>query len=216
MLDGIQNEQEHVPEETSEEVNRARSHKERYGPGLDAPELDRLPPPAFPPGSSRRPPAPARNRSTASVGRGDGFPEGAFISPDEPIRRIDGGFPEGALISPDDPIRSRRSRTGSGPSAASHLGMTEDDDDGEVEVTGIGDQNRDYYSSALVPARPDITATQVAAILEQLALMLRKGEHVPLQAESRLSPFESMLRGFISGYLVSGDDSESAFEFPIS
>ena len=77
----------------------------------------------------------------------------------------DARFPEEAFISPDEPIRRREPGSG--------------------VPSGSG-------------------ASEVARMLEELASSLRKQGGVALFAEPRLSPFESMLRGFIAGYLVGG------------
>jgi hypothetical protein len=148
-----------------------------------APELGRLPPPVFPPGTRRTHTRPS-GAGTASGAQG--FPNGALISPDGPIRRIGEGFPEGAFISPDDPID-----TGGA------------DEEVEGEVTGMGTYDPEAYRgvgrAGANPRDPD----QMASILEELARGLRGQGSAALAQDAYSSPFESALRGFLGGYLVS-------------
>ncbi len=91
----------------------------RKGAAGSGPELDRLPPPAFPPGSRRRAPgrggpeaadtpvAAEADAGPAPVATDDGdgaIPNDAFISPDEPIVRASSRIEEDAFISPDEPF----------------------------------------------------------------------------------------------------------------
>jgi hypothetical protein len=150
--------------------------------GRKGPELDRLPPPAFPPGTRRSRTAWAGSGSAAGP---EDLPEGVLISPDEPIRRIGEGFPEGAFISPDDPIDT-------------------DQEEVEGEVTGIGNYDPEPYRPAgRVGANPR-DPEQIASVLEGLARGLRENGSAALAPEAYLSPFESALRGFLGGYLVGG------------
>lgn len=147
-----------------------------------APELDRLPPPAFPPGTRRT----HTHRPGAGIASGgQGLPDGALISPEEPIRRIGEGFPEGAFISPDDPID-----TGG------------EDEVVEGEVTGMGTYDPEAYRpvgpAGANPGDPD----QMASILEELAQGLRGQGSAALAQDAYSSSFESALRGFLGGYLV--------------
>jgi hypothetical protein len=150
--------------------------------GKRGPELDRLPPPVFPPGTRRTHP----RRPEVGLATGtEGFPDGALISPDEPIRRIGEGFPEGALISPDDPIN-----TGG------------DDEEEEGEVTGMGSHDPEAYHSVGRAGANPRDPEQVASVLEGLARGLREKGSAALTPDPYLSPFESGLRGFLGGYLV--------------
>lgn len=88
------------------------------GDGDRAPGLDRLPPPAFPPGDRR---SDAHRRAVAHSVRfmaagkggagtesgspaGESVPEDAFIDPDEPVVRAGTRIAEDAFIDPDEPI----------------------------------------------------------------------------------------------------------------
>jgi hypothetical protein len=151
--------------------------------GRRGPELDRLPPPVFPPGTRR---THARRADAGSTTGGEGFPDGALISPDEPIRRIGEGFPEGAFISPDDPIDTIR-----------------DDGEEEGEVTGMGSHDPERYHPVGRAGANPRDPEQVASMLEGLARGLRESGSAALGPDPYLSPFESALRGFLGGYLVS-------------
>lgn len=157
------------------------------------PELDRLPPPAFPPGARRAWVPRATRERTA----GGGLPAGALISPDEPIRRIGDDFPEGAFISPDEPIVQ-----GGGGEADTPDEGEYDADDENVEVTGIGSGGPDRYRADPAGYRGPRDPEEVAGIMEGLAAALRTQGSAALATSPELSPFESALRGFLGGYLV--------------
>ena len=173
-----------------------QSTAERGQPGPDR-ELDRLPPPAFPPGTRRAPSArpvrppqePGANQEPESDS--GGFPEGALISPDEPVRRIGDGLPRDALISPDDPIAPSAPYSGkTGESAY------------EVEVTGIG-----AAREALLPLGQEIRdAGRVAEMLEAVARHLREDGPGSLLSTSGTSRLESTVRGLIAGYLLDDEN----------
>jgi len=155
------------------------------------PELDRLPPPAFPPGD-RRAWVP---RATRAAGRDDpDLSAGALISPEEPIRRIGDTFDEEAFISPDDPFEH------AGDAAPEQGGGGEADQEAG-EVTGIGDPDPEAYRSVAAYAGPR-DPDQVAGALEELARSLREQGTAALTTSPHLSPFESALRGFLGGYMV--------------
>lgn len=162
------------------------------------PEMDRLPPPAFPPGVRRvARSAPLRGDLAGQDQSAEsGFPAGALISPDEPIRRIGEGFPDGAFISPDDPIEHGGERPAEG--AAQTEGAEEDD----VEVTGMGTRDPDRYRDLASHSPGPRTPEEVAAALEELAGGLRTQGSAALASPHNASPFDSGLRGFVGGYLV--------------
>lgn len=154
-------------------------------------ELDRLPPPVFPPGSGRR---------SASVIRPDikpttvdDFPEGAYISPDEPIRRrVD--VLDGALISPDEPIR--RDERGVED-------RRESEDDEEGVATGMSDEGPIYDQARMLRPETDaITTRKAAESLEALARDLRAKGAASLAERSDTSRFDALLRGLVAGYLL--------------
>jgi len=158
----------------------------------DRPELDRLPPPAFPPGERgakyRRilrtplgePPGPAQ-QAGSEAGEA-GVPDEAFISPEEPIVREGSRTAPDAFISPDEPIPDP------GP--------------GEGVVTGIGN---DPHLDEEDPTSPRYTDSDVAGLVLQvgrLADTLRDRGEVGLRTTADMSRFETTLRAYCVGYLV--------------
>jgi len=140
----------------------------RENPGV--PE-DRLPPPAFPPGSARA--AAWRDggvggRVEAAPGAEQGFPADALILPDDPLR------PEGqASTQPEDPT---------------------------AEASGIGGQTTaepPYGQEGPGPIDP----ARIAGSLEGVARVLREADPSRLLAEPGTTRFEAALRGFVAGYL---------------
>ena len=172
------------------ESKDGRDHGTGKGPAR-GPELDRLPPPAFPPGT-RRGWVPRATREDA--GNDPGLPAAALLSPHEAVRRIGDEFDEGAFISPDDPIDQTPGEAGRSPA-----GRGSDDD--AVEVTGIGGSDREAYRAEAIYAGPR-DPDQVAGVLEELAGALREQGTAALTTPPHLSPFESALRGFLGGYMV--------------
>lgn len=165
-------------------------------PAGTGPEPDRLPPPVFPPGSRRDVPIRRSGPSSSRGGEEGDFPDDAFISPDDPIRaRDEEAVPDDAFISPDDPIV--RSRDPGEP------------DDDEVQVTGIGGQKYargEARRSGRGRTWEEVDTSQVARMLEELARGLKEKGSTALLVTSEMTRFESMLRGFLAGYLVSRDD----------
>ena len=157
----------------------------------DRPELDRLPPPAFPPGergaryrrSLRTPvgePGPAH--PVGSEAGEAGVPDEAFISPDEPIVRAGSRIAPDAFISPDEPIPDP------GPD--------------EGVVTGIGN---DPHLDETDPTSPRYTDPHVARLVLQvgrLADALRDHGEAGLRTSADMSRFEATLRAYCVGYLV--------------
>ena len=162
----------------------------------DRPELDQLPPPAFPPGERgakysrtiRTPlgePDPAQ-RGGAGTGK-PGVPEEAFISPDEPIVREGSRIAPDAFISPDEPIPEE------GP--------------GEGVVTGIGN---DAHLEEVDPnsRHHDAALADLVAQVGRLADDLRDHGEEGLSATAEMSRFEATLRAYCVGYLVAEREAE--------
>ena len=157
----------------------------------DGPELDRLPPPAFPPGergakyrrSLRTPlgePGPAQSVGS-KVGE-SGVPDEAFISPDEPIVREGSRIAPDAFITPDEPLPDP------GPD--------------EGVVTGIGN---DPHLDETDPTSPPYTDPHVAGLVNQvgrLADALRDHGEVGLRTTAEMGRFEATLCAYCVGYLV--------------
>jgi hypothetical protein len=128
----------------------------------------------------------------------EGFPEGALISPDEPVRRISADFPEDAFISPDDPFRRRARMAGSSP------GEPAVGDD--VEITGIGESDPSYYRASAALQADVRDVGQAAQVLERLARRMREDGAAALLIEPGLARFDSVLRSFVAGYLAHARD----------
>ena len=176
--------------ETNTNENQAPPPIPQGGNGAlgDRPELDRLPPPAFPPDergakyrrSLRTPlgePGPAQRVGPDS---GEpGVPDEAFISPDEPIVREGSRIAPDAFIFPDEPAPDP------GP--------------GEGVVTGIGnDSHLDEEDST--PADPHVAGLVLQ--VGRLADALRDHGEAGLSTTADMSRFEATLRAYCVGYLV--------------
>lgn len=163
------------------------SDEGRQGP---PPKLDRLPPPAFAPGSRRGAVARPKEEAEAIPSLEEALPAGAFISPDEPIRRIPGDVPDDAFISPDEPIRHRDPLPGK-PAFRP-----------QGEVMGIGARSSNYYQSVATLATDVRDVGQMAQVLEELAARLKEDGAAALIAEPGISTFEAAVRGYLAGYLT--------------
>lgn len=119
-----------------------------------------------------------------------GFPEDAFISPDDPLIRKPGTLDE-ALISPDEPIRKREPR------------HPED----EGVATGIGDDGPVYGATPAARYQRAVDAKDMAVVLERLASGLRERGAASLLVSPTTPRFEAMLQGFLAGYLVGRGDN---------
>lgn len=162
------------PEPTLEDFQRARA----------------LPPPAFPPGfrrvSVRRRLERQGRREIALTREGAPFPDGAFISPDDPIDRP---TTREAYISPDDPLPVRGAR----------VRETEEFDPDEVVVTGMGDDPH-LGPERFSPADdPDLAA--LAGQVQSLAEALQTHGEAGLREYPGMSRFEATLRAYCVGYL---------------
>lgn len=149
--------------------------------------LDRLlPPPAFPPGASRKAPS-QRHFQASSIN----------------MLIADLGIPEEAVISPDAPLRPRSERE----IPFDFEIDDEDHEDGlEVEITGIGEAGSPYYDRGRTSFRGRLGVEEVARALDETARILREdGPAVFLRIEGG-SRFEATLRGFIAGYLIGEDE----------
>ena len=167
----------------------------------DAADLGRLPPPAFPPGSRR-----IARRAAERPGAGEGVPEDAFISPDEPMER-EGGIPDDAFItpdeldgagddafiSPDEPLPPRS------PRLEPEYVLGPD----EAVVTGIDDDPHlagDHRSAGPDWDDPDVGA--LADRVGRLADALRERGEAGLRTTPAMSRFEATLRAYCVGWLA--------------
>jgi hypothetical protein len=123
---------------------------------------------------------------------GEGVPDDAFISPDDPIVRSGSRIAPGAFISPDEPLPSR-----------------DQVDPDEVVVTGIGD---DPHLSADDLAVARYTDPQVADLVQrvaQLADALKEKGEAGLRTTPEMSRFEATLRAYCVGYLAAQREPRS-------
>lgn len=146
-----------------------------------------LPPPAFPPGARRREvaervsnPAPLSGREEKEI------PDGAFISPDAPIRMEARGIPDAAFISPDDPlVPVQRNEEG--------------------QVTGLGLLANPISKSG--PSRRQTPSIhELPYLLDQLAEQLHESGERALEVHAEMGHFQAALRSFLRGYLERGRD----------
>ena len=169
------------------------------GAGPGPRELDRLPPPAFPPGRGAQPArvrrSAAARRTEGEGGEGEGgVPDEAFISPDEPIVRSGTRIAPGAFISPDEPLPAR------------------DDDDidsDEGMVTGIGDDPHLGDEDLAFSRYSDPHVADLVLRVGRLADALRDKGEAGLRTTADMSRFEATLRAYCVGYLAAQRDTKS-------
>ncbi|MSR36480.1 MAG: hypothetical protein EXR95_07550 [Gemmatimonadetes bacterium] len=169
------------------------------GAGTGPRELDRLPPPAFPPGQRGAPPVRARRpadaRLTGSEGAGgeeEGVPDDAFISPDEPIVRSGSRIAAGAFISPDDPMRAR-----------------EDMDAEDAVATGIGDDPHLGQEDLALARHADPHVADLVVRVGRLADSLRDLGEAGLRVTPDMGRFDATLRAYCVGYLAAQRETRS-------
>lgn len=168
-------------------------HPGPNGSGKGPRELDRLPPPAFPPGvrslghRARRPAQMAAGEGAeGQAAESEGVPDDAFISPDEPIVRSSRIAP-GAFISPDEPLPPRN------PDRV---------DLDEVEVTGIGDDPHLGAEDLAIARYTDPAVADLVQRVAALAQSLKDKGEAGLRTTPEMSRFEATLRAYCVGYLA--------------
>lgn len=171
---------------------RRPSGPSRNGPG---PEMDRLPPPAFPPGS-RRASAPRKRVDVAGAeespddaGEGEELPDDAFISPDEPIRKEARGIPDDAFISPDDPFTPK---------------ATAGSDEGQV--TSMGEQISTRTPTAAKRRSEAPSIHELPYLLDRVAEQINDTGREALNVHGEMGHFEAALKSFLRGYLQGSVD----------
>ena len=147
-------------------------------------ELDRLPPPAFPPGQRA-----SHRRSGRRASEGSGSHRGVSIGnasrPQE--ARGEGGVPDDAFISPDEPLPPR--------------GLAELRPD-EVVVTGIGDDPHLSPEEMAGSPHEDPHVADLALRVGRLADALRDRGEAGLRTAPGMNRFEATLRAYCVGYLA--------------
>ena len=167
------------------------------GKGGDRPELDRLPPPAFPPGQRSAHRRNVRLSDAGQAGGEEGVPDDAFISPDDPIVRTGTRIASDAFISPDEPI-ARRDPLDTG-----------DDDLGADEgmVTGIGDDAHLGRRELALTSYADEHVADIVMKVGRLADALRERGEAGLKTTPDMSRFEATMRAYCVGYLAAQRDA---------
>jgi hypothetical protein len=177
-------------------------------------KYSRLPPPAFPPGSRRKPPRSAAvPPETSGPKRAAG--DGAFISPDDPIPTRKDALSR-ALISPDDPLPTRSGTPGGAKpmdaafiSPDEPLPLREEGEGGEEGVvTGMG-MDAHLEPEELV-AGGDPYVIEVADALRKLSEAVNRRGEAGLKATPEMGRFEATLRGYCVGYLAGRRAEEEA------
>lgn len=170
-------------DDAADEFESAVVHPDQGEAEDELPDQPReLPPPFFPPGTDRRQRRLAALRER-SPGEGEaGFPEDAFIQPDDPIVRSrdeDDDEPRVTGMGGDEHRSSRPGRAGEGEGGGAEEGAPED----EGGLPGI---------------------------LRRLALEVREGDGELEDPAPDAPRAEVMLRGVISAYLASDEADEGA------
>lgn len=184
-----------MPDETTDEGDRRPEiaepvSSEREFSGETGPEMDRLPPPAFPPGSAdsrhrRVPRAGASVPPDPGEGEDESVPFDGFIAPDDPVRKEARGIPDDAFIAPDDPlVPADRNASGKVPRPP----QDEDDAPATRRAQRSGDRERP-------------TIHELPYLLNQLAERLRESGERALNVDPETGHFQAALRSFLRGYL---------------
>lgn len=179
-----------------------RSGIDGTGPSEDGME-NRLPPPAFPPGSRRI------ETSLGPVKVETGRVEGALISPDEPLPErapttdeafFGSGAPvheiaeladDDAFISPDEPMPKRKAGRGVDLSSV---------DPGEVVVTGMGHDAHLEPQELALGGDPHVI--EISEVVSKLAADIRQKGEAGLRSTLDMGRFEATLRAYCVGYLA--------------
>ncbi len=176
------------PEREEDSPSSGPSGPSRNGPG---PEMDRLPPPAFPPGSRRTsvPRSPGRTDGGEAGAEEDGetVPDEAFIQPDEPIRKEARGIPDDAFISPDDPFVP-----------------ADYDEEGEVTPMSTEVDTRTRTATKHRSSAPSIH--ELPYLLDRVAEQINEAGEDALNVHHEMGHFEAALKSFLRGYLEGTGD----------
>jgi len=165
----------------------------------DSNEDNRLPPPAFPPGSRKHVRKNSVHPHHEDGEQGSGADK-AFIYPDEPFppRR---DAVQRAFIAPDEPLPHRprgeeRRAPADVPPARGRTWTVED----EGVAMGLGDDPHLPPATALGASDPYVA--ELLDAVEKLAEALRRKGEAGLHAAPGMSRFEATLRAYCVGYLA--------------
>lgn len=137
-------------------------------------------PPAFPPDSGFGEIFASERRSASENAPPPHRVLRAFISPDDPIRKVGRGIPDEAFIAPDDPfVPSPRS--------------------GESRATGLGGEEPRSGRPGTGTDAP--TIHELPFLLERLARRIQEEGDDALDCRPDTGRFEGALRSFLRGYL---------------
>lgn len=154
---------------------------------------NRLPPPAFPPGSRRHPIH--RNSGAPPSEDGVGAPsDDAYISPDEPLPERPDPMKQ-AFISPDEPLPERKIELTDAFLDARAAASVEDG-----EVVGMDLDPHLRPSEAVSKGDPHVEELMTA--IAKLAESVRQRGEAGLRASPEMSRFEATLRAYCVGFLA--------------
>lgn len=153
---------------------------------------NRLPPPAFPPGTRKH--VHRNSDAPSSVAPSVESVEDAFISPDDPMPPRTDPVAD-AFISPDDPIPERTIELAEPFATDSPLAAG-----AEGEVVGMDFDAHTAPAEVTLAADPHVTEL-VGAIARLSDVLQRRGE-AGLRTLPEMSRFEATLRSYCVGYLA--------------
>jgi hypothetical protein len=153
---------------------------------------NRLPPPAFPPGSRKH--VHRDSPATHSTAPAEESEEQVFISPDEPLPKRTDAVQQ-AFISPDEPIPERKIEL-----VEAFRGEEPFDPNEEGQVVGM-DLDAHLEADEIVSGG-DPHVMEVMNIVAKLADALKRRGEAGLRSSPEMSRFEATLRSYCVGYLA--------------
>jgi hypothetical protein len=153
---------------------------------------NRLPPPAFPPGSRKHVQRDAPSTNSASPA--EESDEQAFISPDEPLPERTDAVQQ-AFISPDDPIPERKIEL-------AEAFRPEEPQDPNEEGQVVGMDLDAHLEPEEIVSGGDPHVMEVIDVVGRLSDGLRRRGEAGLRSSPEMSRFEATLRSYCVGYLA--------------